>query len=83
MHEPLHEGYGKGRKMEAKEMAKRLSQATGSLFVTRKELAVAMGRTDSHQVDWILSGLERTKVGKLYYVGDIAEKITSETEVKQ
>lgn len=69
-------------KMEKQDMVKKLQQITGSLFINRTELAKAMGRSDPHQVDWILVGLERIKIGKLYYIPDVVERILSGTETR-
>lgn len=68
--------------MEKQDIVKRLQQITGSLFINRSELAKALGRKDPHQVDWILSGLERIKMGKLYYIPDVVERILREVETR-
>lgn len=50
--------------------------------MNRTELAECMGRSNPHQVDWILSGLERTANGKLYYIPDIVQRIKEGVEIK-
>ena len=44
-------------------------------FVTRKQVATFMGKKDPHQIDWALSGLERTADGKMYYIPDVVDAI--------
>lgn len=68
--------------MEKQELERKLKQAKNSLFITRKELAEIMGRKDPHQIDWIIAGLQRTEVGKLYYIGDIADRILEGSTTK-
>ena len=68
--------------MERQELMRQLKQAKNSLFITRKELASIMGRNDTHQIDWILAGLQRTEIGKLYYIGDIADRILERSTMK-
>lgn len=68
--------------MDRQDMIRRFSQKNGSLFINRKEIAECMGFKDSHLVGWIISGLERTKEGKRYYIPDVVGRIMSETEVK-
>lgn len=69
--------------MERQDMIRRFRQEmNGSYFINRKELANLMGRRNPHQVDWILSGLERVSDGKLYYIPDVVGKILGGTEVR-
>ena len=68
--------------MDKQDMIRRFTQKSGSYFMNRTELAECMGRTNPHQVDWILSGLERTANGKLYYIPDIVQRIKEGAEVK-
>ena len=68
--------------MDRQDMIRRFKQETGSYFINRKQLTTLMGRNNPHQVDWILSGLERTKDGKLYYIPDVVSRIIANTEVK-
>lgn len=44
-------------------------------FITRGQLAKYMGKKDPHDVDKFLYGLER--VGKNYFIPDVAESIIS------
>ena len=44
-----------------------------SEFITRQELADAMGYKDAHSVDKYLKGLQ--KIGRKYFVQEVAERI--------
>lgn len=59
--------------MDKKEMVQSFRKETGSLFITRIELAGVMGYKDAHCVDKYLSGLER--VEKKYFIPDVVESI--------
>lgn len=60
-------------KMEKKQMIDLMRSETGSLFITRSELARVMGYKDAHCVDRYLNGLER--VEKKYFIPDVVMAI--------
>lgn len=68
--------------MDKQDMIRRFKSETGSWFINRKKLADLMGQKDAHKVDWVLSGLERTEKGRLYYIPDVVGKILDGTEVR-
>ena len=50
-------------------------------FIIRGQLAAFMGKKDPHKIDWILSGLERTVDGKMYYIPDVVDAISRGSEI--
>ncbi len=62
--------------MTKSDVVKALRRTSGSEFISRKELASALGYRDSHSVDKYLVGL--AKVGRRYYIEDVAERVTEE-----
>jgi hypothetical protein len=50
-------------------------------FIIRGQLAAFMGKKDPHKIDWILSGLERTVDGKMYYIPDVVDAIRRGSEI--
>lgn len=64
--------------MNKQEMIKSFQRETGSLFITRKQLAKVMGYKDAHSVDRYLAGLE--KVERKYFIPEVIEEITRRTQ---
>ena len=58
------------------EIANSLRRAFKSEFITRQQVAVAMGYGDPHSVDQYLNGLQR--IGTRYFIEDVAQAIASE-----
>lgn len=68
--------------MDKQDMIKRFQKETGSLFITRTELATVMGYKDDHSVDWAIAGLERVEKGKRYYIPDVIMRIKEGCEFR-
>lgn len=59
--------------MKKNEIIKDMQASVGSSFITRKKLAMYLGRKDPKDVDKYLMGLDR--LGTTYFVPDVAERL--------
>ena len=67
--------------MLKQDIANVLRKESGCEFITKKEVAAALGVKDPHNVSRYLTGLQRLP-GKKYFVPDVAAAIMQEVEVR-
>lgn len=66
--------------MKRKELIESMQKFTKSGYIIRDELKEYMGYKDPHDVDKFLKYLER--IGKKYFIPDVADSIMSQREVR-